>query len=81
LAMCLHFDWNLYGESLDLLTARILDTPLQTMRHGFVVMPNNNSSYHGKEYLPIADYHTHCLIAFFLTHSISHQFNTTDIQS
>jgi hypothetical protein len=69
LAMCLRLNWSLYGDDIQLLTARLVRTPVKTMRHGFVVMPNNNGSYHGTKYMLVADYHTHCLVAFFLTHS------------
>jgi hypothetical protein len=70
LAMCLRFDWVIYGEQLTALTAQLINMPVRTLQCGFVSMPNKNLAYHGPRYLPIADYHTHCLVAFFLTHSV-----------
>jgi hypothetical protein len=69
IAMCLRFYWELYGDLLMQLTSQLVSTPLDD--HGFVVMPNCNTHYHGPEYFRVADYHTHCLVAFFLTHSIA----------
>jgi hypothetical protein len=69
IAMCLRFYWELYGDRLALLTTQLINTPLE--EHGFVVMPNSNIHCHGSEYFPVAVYHTHCLVAFFLTHSIA----------
>ena len=68
LAMCLRFFWEIYGDRLMQLTSQLISTPLEG--YGFVVMPNDNLRYHGPGYHRVADYHTHALVAFFLTHSI-----------
>jgi len=69
IAMCLRFHWQLYDHTLYELRSRLVKTTLT--KHGFVVMPNNSDRYHGLGYLPVADYHTHCLVAFFLTHTMA----------